>query len=89
MAYLSGIGNHAFCGLYNITCLDCQTDCRICFQCLHGLKIIVILIVEINKTVYIIWGGGGQMLKIVGHFFFFIWVFLKIMKADVFSYTTV
>lgn len=88
MAYLSGIGNHAFCGLYNITCLDCQTDCRICFQCLHGLKIIVILIVEINKTVYIIGGGGDQMLKIVGHFFF-IWVFLKIMKADVFSYTTV
>lgn len=88
MVYLSGIGNHAFCGLYNITCLDCQTDCRICFQCLHGLKIIVILIVEINKTVYII-GGGDQMLKIVGHFFFFIWVFLKIMKADVFSYTTV
>lgn len=88
MAYLSGIGNHAYCGLYNITCLDCQTDCRICFQCLHGLKIIVILIVEINKTVYII-GEGDQMLKIVGHFFFFIWVFLKIMKADVFSYTTV
>lgn len=88
MAYLSGIGNHAFCGLYNISCLDCQTDCRICFQCLHGLKIIIILIVEINKTVYII-GGGDQMLTIVGHFFFLIWVFLKIMKADVFSYTTV
>lgn len=88
MAYLSGIGNHAFCGLYNITCLDCQTDCRICFQCLHGLKIIVILIVEINKTVYII-GGGGTNAEDCWPLFFFIWVFLKIMKADVFSYTTV
>lgn len=81
MAYLSGIGNHAFCGLYNITCLDCQTDCRICFQCLHGRKIIVILIVEINKTVYII--GGDQMLKIVGHFFFLFgssWKLWKLMS---------
>lgn len=60
------------------------------FQCLHGLKIIVILIVEINKTVYIIGGGGGgSNAEDCWPLFFFIWVFLKIMKADVFSYTTV
>lgn len=88
MAYLSGIGNHAFCGLYNISCLDCQTDCRICFQCLHGLKIIIILIVEINKTCLYYWGGGSNT-EDYWPLFFLIWVFLKIMKADVFSYTTV
>lgn len=82
MAYLSGIGNHAFCGLYNITCLDCQTDCRICFQCLHGLKIIVILIVEINKTVYIIGGGGSNAEDCWPLFFLFgsSWKLWKLMS---------
>lgn len=55
MAYLSGIGDHAFCELY-LSCLDCQT--AECFQCLHGLKIIN-TIVENIKTVFII----GKIIK--------------------------
>lgn len=41
------------------------------------------LIVEINKTVYIIGGGGDQMLKIVGQFFFLFgssWKLWKLMS---------